>query len=318
MTDMLRLEGVRKVYKTDVRKKPQVAIDDLTLVFPRGATTGLLGHNGAGKTTTIRMILGLVKPDKGRVLFDGVPLSNEAKRRIGYMPEVNKLPTALTPDEILSSHVALFAPAHLGTRELRDAAIDQALASVEMTRHRKKRLGKMSKGMARRVAWAQATIHKPSLLILDEPSSGLDPLARREMLGWIADERGRGTTIVLCTHELAQVHTLCDGFHVLNKGKLVHSTLGAAGEQARERYGLALSGADSAKLERLERERRLPKPAAVALDGFVANVTIDGYSAATQWLGAAIDAGLVVLRFGEHGYAREDELIAHFRIEEAP
>jgi ABC-2 type transport system ATP-binding protein len=312
----LELIGVRKVFKSDLLKKKQVAVDDLSCRFPAGRCTGLLGHNGAGKTTTIRMILGLTTPDTGKILFEGAPLATATKRFIGYMPEVNKLPAALTPDELLTQQLRLFHPEHIkGAAALRQA-VEERLAAVGLTAHRKKRVGHMSKGMARRLAWAQATIHRPRFLILDEPSSGLDPLGRQQMLAWIAEEKTRGTGILLCTHELAQIQALCDELHILRQGRLVHSAgrrhQAPAGGTLQDRYSLHVSGADEAALTRLGVKAGLKPWTSIRREGFLAMLAFDEYADAAAWLTHCAAQGFVVTRFGEEAWLGDAELLQHF------
>jgi ABC-2 type transport system ATP-binding protein len=170
----------------------------------------------------------------------------------------------------------------------------------------------MSKGMARRLAWAQATIHSPRLLILDEPSSGLDPLGRREMLGWIEQEKRRGTTILLCTHELAQVQSLCDQIYVLNRGKLVFASATVpSGDQQAQRLVVRVSGVDAAALERLA--ARLPPWTAMHEEGFVRALTFSDYAAASAWLAALLAQGHVVTRFGDEASLGEEELLPFYK-----
>jgi len=319
----LELIGVRKVFRSDLMKGPQVAIDGLSCRFLSGECTGLLGHNGAGKTTTIRLILGLVRPDGGQILFEGHPLTTKDKHFIGYMPEVNKLPAGLTPEEILKHQLQLFAPPGLRSGADRRAAVDAKLAEVSLTEHRKKRIGHLSKGMARRLAWAQATIHLPRLLILDEPSSGLDPLGRRRMLSWIEAEKRRGTSILLCTHELHQVATLCDEFVVLRRGHLALSSHGDGGASAqmgangggRQRYNIQVSGLDEAGLRRLSSAEDLPDFVEVKHEGFLAMLSFADYEGSARWLGALLAKGYVVTRFGDESSLGEDELMRFFEGE---
>ena len=301
-TAAVALVGIRKVFRSDVMKKPQVAVDRLTLLLPKGQVTGLLGHNGAGKTTTIRMLLGLIRPDVGQVLFAGKPLTTESKRTIGYMPEVNKLSAELTAEEILTHHLKIFRPAEEGgsqlTRASRAARVAAALDAVGLAAHRKKKLGRMSKGMARRVAWAQATIHQPSLLILDEPTSGLDPLGRRMLSTLIEAEKGRGTTILLCTHDLQHVSTLCEQFHVLNKGRLGLTTMpelagGAQGAElyrGAQRYAVHLESEGAMVVETLG-VRGLPVPKARAQRGDTTTLTFATHEAALAWVAAIAESG---------------------------
>jgi ABC-type multidrug transport system ATPase subunit len=311
---VLELQNVRKVFRSDLLRAKQVAVDGISCTFTAGRCTGLLGHNGAGKTTTLRLILGILSPDRGAVLFEGKPLGVNERRHVGYMPEVNRLPQALTPEELLDHQLQLFAPPAVEGRAARRAAVAAMLAATGLAEHRRRRIGHLSKGMARRLAWASATIHRPRLLVLDEPSSGLDPVGRRQMLAWIEAEKGRGTSIVLCTHELLQVAALCDDFHVLRRGKLVLTSDKAAkaphGEWA-QRYNIHVSGLSPEALERFGDERGLPPPAGVRRSGFLAVIGLAQYQDAARWLAALIAGGYVVTRFGDETFLGEDELLRH-------
>ncbi len=202
MSPEIKVTDVTKVVYSDVKKLAHTIVKDLSVTFRSGRSTALLGHNGAGKTTTIKLILGLVRPTHGSVAIDGLEVGEAQRRMIGYMPEVNRIPTVLTPMEVLAYHLATYRPEQLRDNARKRAAIEESLRRVELWDHRNKRVGKLSKGMARRLAWAQATIHDPSVLILDEPMSGLDPTGRMAMRDWISAFRKAGKTIILCSHEL--------------------------------------------------------------------------------------------------------------------
>lgn len=309
----IAIEGVRKVFRNDLLKGKQIAVEGLTCHLPQGRCTGLLGHNGAGKTTTIRMILGLVKPDQGQILFEGRPLATKDRRFIGYMPEVNKLPQGLTPEEILSHQLILCAQDRLSSAA-RKTKVAETLEKVDLARHRRKRIGHLSKGMARRLAWAQATIHGPKLLILDEPASGLDPLARKRMLAWIEDEKLRGTSILLCTHELQQVSTLCDQVYVLRRGKLVFRGE-RGGTSWRERYVVHVAGLDDSMRQALEQEGHLPKPQTLVREKFLLILSFSTYGDAARWLEVLLAKGYVVPKFADESGLDEDELLAQFQGE---
>lgn len=307
MSVLLELQEVRKVFRHDFFKKPQIAVAGLSFKLNAGACTGLLGPNGAGKTTTLRMILGLIKPDTGRILFEGRPLTNAARAGIGYMPEVNKLPSALTVSEILHHQLRItrgHAPAKI---------VEAKLAQVGLANDRHKRLKQLSKGMARRVAWAQATIHEPRFLILDEPASGLDPVARRDLLGWMTAEKQRGATILLCTHELIQMRSLCDQLVILNQGHAVLSTLSS--EQASlapSTYEIQISGDGEAGLREFGTVHRLPPWQAIRQQGFLAIICFADYTTAATWLAALMQNHRTVLRFGDRAGQLDDELLAYF------
>ena len=305
----ITLNDVTKVFRSDVFKGPQTALERLSCQFAGGECTGLLGHNGAGKTTTIRLILGLLKPSRGSITMGGVRLSLGQKRFMGYMPEVNKLPGMLTAREVLSYQLRIFRPEFLAV-ESPKKVIDEALAAVSLEAHAGKRVGRMSKGMARRLAWAQATIHRPRVLILDEPASGLDPLARRQMIDWIQVEKARGTTIILCTHEMNQVRLLCDRYHVLKRGKLVASA--SVSESVDQAYALHVSGLSSDMLEKLAERENLPPWRSIKQKGALAELTFVGYEHSAMWAKSLFVHGYVVTHFGGNETALDDQVLKHF------
>jgi len=323
-TCILDLQNVNKVFKYDLLKPKQTVIRNLSCSFPTGSCTGLLGHNGAGKTTTIKLILGLLKPDSGTVTFEGKKISTSAKAAIGYMPEVNKLPAGLTVEEVLSHHLLVFMPDQFKKKSARKQAVDQKIEEVQLTVHRKKKIGKLSKGMARRVAWAQATIHQPRLLILDEPSSGLDPLGRAEMLHWISEEKKRGTSIILCTHELAQISLLCDHFHLLKRGELVMTSLPESAKQSgpdcilydwQQKYSVHASGFDKNLAKKISADRKLSPPARIKETGMSAVLGFDSYENASTWVRELMDAGCMILKFSEELVLTEDDIATFYRNE---
>ncbi len=310
VADDIAINGVRKVFKTDLLRGPQLAVNNLSCRFAGGRCTGLLGHNGAGKTTTIRLILGLLKPDQGTIKCGNDDLSTQQRARIGYLPEVNKLPGLLTAREVLNYQLRLFSGPALKPAEDRRQAVNAALAAVDLTGHGDKLISRLSKGMARRLGWAQATIHQPQILILDEPASGLDPLARRQMISWIAAEKKRHTTIILCTHELSQVMELCDFYHVLRRGDLVAS--GSLGPNATQSYTIKVSGLRSDALERFASKEGLPPWRHLRQEGILAELSFVGYEHSARWLQMLLAHGFVVTHFGADLQAFEESLLRHY------
>lgn len=303
----IEVQSVTKVVYNDVAKGRQTIVDDLSVQFRSGRSSALLGHNGAGKTTTIKLILGLIRPTRGKVLIDGNPVGEEQRRNIGYMPEVNRIPLVLNPMEVLKFHLSAYSPRHL-TGD-RSQLIESALRQVDLWEHRKKRVGKLSKGMARRLAWAQATIHDPAVLILDEPMSGLDPTGRLAMKGWISDFRAKGKTIVLCSHELATVSELCDDVTILRKGKMVFSS---SSDERAGAYQISLSGMDDAGISGLRAEAGLGPWLHAYGEGFVRHVVLPDYQSAAAWLQTVLGRGVVVTHFGPAAIIDEDVLLRHF------
>lgn len=308
MTPMLELDSVRKVFRSDLFKPAKIAVNDISFALNTGSCTGLLGPNGAGKTTTLRLILGLLRPDRGQIRFLGRGLQTSDRRKVGFMPEINKLPGALVVEEILQQQLRLMH-GHADRR-----LVSQQLELIGLAAERKKRLNQLSKGMARRVAWAQAVIHQPEFLILDEPSSGLDPIARRDLLGWIAAEKRRGATILLCTHELTQVQTLCDQLLIMNQGKVVLSTIGQDPGYfaAPWTYEIHISGDGEEGLRQLAAQQELPTWQSLRQNGFLAILGFNEYADATRWLKALLATERAVLRFGEPIGLSADELLTYF------
>ena len=214
---LLRLESLRKTYRDPMTLKPFTAVRDVTLELQRGEIFGLLGPNGAGKTTTIKMILGLVRPSSGSVRLDGRdPSEPAARRKLGYLPENPCFYDHLTPLEYLDLSGALFG---LAPQVRRSRAAD-LLERLGLASHARKPLRKFSKGMTQRVGLAQALINEPTLLILDEPMSGLDPVGRAEVKALLREQRSRGVTVLMSSHVLAETESICNRVGILKEGAL--------------------------------------------------------------------------------------------------
>ncbi len=195
------------------------AVDEVSFAVDRGQVVGFLGPNGAGKSTTMRMITQIFEPDGGVIRLDGVPLADagrEAKRRIGFLPENNPLYGEMLAGEYLDFMARL--------RELagaeRSRAIDEAVASTGIEPVFNRPIGELSKGYKQRVGLAAAILHRPDLLILDEPTEGLDPNQRVEIRHLIG-HLGRERTVMLSTHVLPEVQHTCSRLVIINRGKLV-------------------------------------------------------------------------------------------------
>jgi ABC-2 type transport system ATP-binding protein len=195
------------------------AVDEVSFGVDRGQVVGFLGPNGAGKSTTMRMITQYFEPDTGTIKLDGVPLAEggrEAKRRIGYLPENNPLYSEMLVSEWLEYVAGL-----RGIRGVeRRTSLDEAIAAtgIEEVYHRP--IGELSKGFRQRVGLAAAILHRPDLLVLDEPTEGLDPNQRVEIRRLIA-ELGRERTVILSTHVLPEVQFTCSRLLIINRGKIV-------------------------------------------------------------------------------------------------
>ena len=210
---LLSLDGVSKRFGT------VTAVDDVGFTVGRGEVVGFLGPNGAGKSTTMRMITQYLEPDHGTIRLDGVPLDDagrEAKRRIGYLAENNPLYTDMLVSEYLDFIVRL--------REIpgpqRRGAMDRAVTRTGVESVYYRPIGELSKGFRQRVGLAQAIVHEPDLLVLDEPTEGLDPNQRVEIRHLIS-EVGRDRTVILSTHVLPEVRHTCSRLLIISRGKLV-------------------------------------------------------------------------------------------------
>jgi ABC-2 type transport system ATP-binding protein len=198
--------------------RPRVrAVENLDLTIRRGEIYGLLGPNGAGKSTTIKMLLGLIAPSSGRVAVLGRrPRDVATKRLVGYLPEESYLYRFLSARETLDFYGRLF---RLPARVRRDRT-ERLLEMVGLGAVGDRPVGEFSKGMQRRVGLAQSLINDPQLLILDEPTSGMDPVGALQIKELIADLGRRGKTVLLCTHQLSDVEDLCDRVAIMFGGRV--------------------------------------------------------------------------------------------------
>ncbi|MEZ5312362.1 MAG: ATP-binding cassette domain-containing protein [Thermoanaerobaculia bacterium] len=211
MTHNLELCGVRKVYGDFV------AVDDVSLAVPPGAVFGLLGQNGAGKTTSIRMIMDILAPDRGEVKMFGRRRESGDLKRVGYLPEERGLYRKMT----VVDHLLFFAALHGLKRSAALPAITSWLERVELGQWAKSKVEALSKGMQQKIQLVGTILHDPEILILDEPFSGLDPIAQGLFKELIADFRSRGRTILFSTHILEQAEKLCDHIALIARGRVV-------------------------------------------------------------------------------------------------
>ncbi len=217
MSDDLALEvrELRKTYKTVGGK--QEALRGLDLSVKRGHVYGYVGPNGAGKSTSIKCLLGLVRPDSGTALVMGYPAGSvEARRLLGFLPEVAVYHEFMGAEELLRIHAAL---AGVPSSE-RTARCMKALEMVGLAQRKKSRIREFSKGMKQRFGIAQALVADPPLLILDELTSGLDPIAQRELKDLILELKARGITIFFSSHMMSEVETVCDSIGIIARGRL--------------------------------------------------------------------------------------------------
>jgi lipooligosaccharide transport system ATP-binding protein len=218
------------------------AVDGLTLEVPRGICLGLLGPNGAGKSTTMRLLTGQAIPDSGAIEVLGIPVpekSKQARARMGVVPQQDNLNQELT----CAQELRVWAALQRIPRKEREAAVDRALAIAKLQSRRDSRIDELSGGMKRRLLIARGLVQRPELVLLDEPTVGLDPQVRAELWSLISDLREAGVTVLMSTHYIEEAERLADDVAIVNHGKVIAqgspSQLLATyvGERAREFYG---------------------------------------------------------------------------------
>jgi ABC-2 type transport system ATP-binding protein len=207
--DAVLLEGVTKSFGR------HVAVDELDLSVPEGVVYGFIGPNGSGKTTTLRMILRIFYPDRGMVRVLGVDRANAADDRIGYLPEERGLYKKMKVGEVLRFH------AQLKGINPTDAEIKEWLERFDLGDRFDKPVDSLSKGMAQKAQFISAVMHKPKLVILDEPFSGLDPVNLEILKDAVVGLRKQGTTVIFSTHDMDVAERMCDTIFMIFKGRKV-------------------------------------------------------------------------------------------------
>jgi len=251
MTDAaVVVSGLTKVYPVPFHRQSVVAVRDLDLRVEAGEVYGLLGPNGSGKSTTLKIILGLVSPTRGQTKIFGRD-SNlvDSREEVGFLPENPYFYKYLSGEETLRFFGKL---CRLRGAQLRER-IDELLELVGLTNARRRRLGTYSKGMLQRIGLAQALIHEPKLVVLDEPTAGVDPAGSRDIRNLIVDLKRRGITVLLSSHLLAQAQEICDRVGILANGALVRE--GRLDEliAIENQTELILENASDALLDEIER-----------------------------------------------------------------
>jgi ABC-2 type transport system ATP-binding protein len=213
----IETEGLEKIYRSRFRGRQIRAVCDLTLRVPEGVKFGLLGANGAGKTTFVKMLLSAVHPTAGRAALFGRDAGEpESRRPVGYLPENHRFPTYFTGAGMLNFYGALSGMAAVE----RGKRIPELLAVVGLSDWGDVRIKKYSKGMLQRLGLAQALLHRPRLLVLDEPTDGVDPLGRRQIRDTLNSLLDTGVTIFINSHLLSEVEVFCDRVAIIHKGRL--------------------------------------------------------------------------------------------------
>jgi ABC-2 type transport system ATP-binding protein len=260
------------------RKRPKLALHPLRLTIEEGEVFGFLGPNGAGKTTTLKLLMGLVFPTAGSARLLGMPMDDpNVKSQIGFLPEQPYFYDHLTARELLNYYGQLSGVPAKG----RSARVEKMLARVGLSNAAGTQLRKFSKGMLQRVGLAQAILHDPKLVFLDEPMSGLDPMGRREVRDLIQQLRAEGKTVFFSTHILSDAEALCDRVGVIHQGEL--RGVGAVTELLSQAQG---------KIEIIFYAQKVPQ----ALIGLGAEARISGDMVNAVLPEAQQDAALEILR----------------------
>ena len=214
----ISVQGLTKDFRVGLRGLKLRAVDNLSLEIPRGQVFGLLGPNGCGKSTTLKIVLGLVRATTGTIRILGSPSATaEARQRTGFLPEAPYFHKFLTGRELVQYCARLSG---VPADKVADA-VEASLELAAMTEAASRPIGTYSKGMLQRIGLAQAIVHDPELVILDEPTAGVDPVGSAAIGRMIHAMRAKGKTIVLCSHLLGQVEQVCDRVAIMDRGRLV-------------------------------------------------------------------------------------------------
>lgn len=213
-TPMLEIKNLTKKYGT------KVAVDNISLSIPKGSFYGLLGPNGAGKSTTIHCITGIAQPTSGEIFIDGIDVVKDyktARTKVGLSPQEFNL-DFFAPVEKLMDYMG----GYYGIpREERKKRIDELIKRFDLQEHRKVKFQKLSGGLKRRAILGRALVHTPELLILDEPTAGVDVEQRHQLWEFLKEMNGRGKTIILTSHYLEEIQYLCNEIAIINHGRIV-------------------------------------------------------------------------------------------------
>jgi ABC-2 type transport system ATP-binding protein len=217
-TPAVEIRNLVKDFKTSFRRKPLRAVNDVSIRIMPGEVYGLIGPNGSGKSTTMKALLGLVAPTSGHcAIFGKDSLKVDSRNEVGFLPENPYFYKHLSGAETLRFYGKLCG---LGGKALQER-VNEMLALVDLEGARDRRIGGYSKGMLQRIGLAQALIQEPRLVILDEPTAGVDPVGSRQIRDLILKLRDRGITVFLCSHLLEQVQEVCDHVGIIFQGRMI-------------------------------------------------------------------------------------------------
>jgi len=221
----VHIENLTKVYPVPLRRQRVVAVNKMTLTVGEGEVYGLLGPNGSGKSTTLKVLLGLVTPTRGKAEIFGLDSRDyQSRAGVGFLPENPYFYKFLTAEETLRFYGKICG---MGGRALKNR-IAELIALVGLGDARHRRVGGFSKGMLQRIGLAQALVQDPKLVVLDEPTAGVDPEGSRQIRDLLLDLKKRGKTVLLTSHLLSQVQEVCDRVGIMARGEMVRE--GSLGE----------------------------------------------------------------------------------------
>lgn len=244
----IEITGLTKDFSLSLRSVKLRAVENLTLAVPEGQVFGLLGPNGSGKSTTIKIILGLLEPTAGECKVFGVPSGRvDSRLNVGYLPEAPYFYRYLSGTELVRFYGRICGV----PRKQLDARVGEVIDWVGLSGAAHRRVGTYSKGMLQRIGLAQALVHDPRLIILDEPTAGVDPVGSAEISELILKLKKQGKTVLITSHLLAQIEDICDRVAILDRGKLILE--GAVNDLVglRDRQSLIVDSLPPAELDEL-------------------------------------------------------------------
>jgi ABC-2 type transport system ATP-binding protein len=244
-TPIIEVSGLRKLYRSSFGKPRITALDGIDFEVRPGELFGLLGPNGAGKTTTVKILLGLTHATEGTAKIDGLVVRDpESRRHVGYLPEGHKIPGYLTARQTMSIFGRMSG---MDTAEIK-RRIPELLERVRLSQWLDVKVKKFSKGMTQRLGLACALIHSPKVLLLDEPTDGVDPVGRREIRDLLrAQASEHGTAVLLNSHLLSEIELTCDRVAMLRKGKVAaYGTIAELTTSKKETYKMVATQIDDA------------------------------------------------------------------------
>ena len=298
----IEVRGYAKTFRTQFLRRRVTAVRDVSFTVQRGQIFGLLGPNGAGKTTTIKMLLGLVTPDRGSATILGVPVpQKESRARLGFLPENPYFYDHLSPRELLVDYGRLFRLPDAACRKRGDALLERLGVAQAADRP----IRKLSKGMMQRVGMAQALLADPEVLVLDEPLSGLDPIGRKEFRDLVLERARAGAAVLLSSHILPDVEMIAERVAIINEGVVAdQGPLATLLERDATGVEVGASGLSAeAAAELAERTRSHERRA--DMDRFVA----ESESAAAELAKDIVAAGGHLLEIIPHRGTLEDILL---------